>query len=446
MKRNRLRLAAFSAALAVLALSACGKAGDEETPAPAVQESETEDTAAQTPAPTPVEEDPVAEETTEPEPAKTYVEEHGIEFCSDTAVETKGLAMNEEDISDYIYTDISFQLDSITIKDADMEGYKTVMVNHSARGYSWTDGREYKLYVRFPAIMAVDTYTGRILPYESANGDRVTEEYNADIEWDERTYHISYQEESIWDHGTAWEQAEDGNFIWKCGNHGTLTITVPEDYDGLALLLPPILVENESSGADEYIMDYWADEDCFLFKVDMSESMVDNASKAVTDEDGTDKAAVVTPAPKPKSQAAKQETKPVHSHSYSESVTVNPTCSSNGTKTFTCSCGDSYTESIPATGHQWETRSETVHHESTGHMESTPGEERHSFQCNYCHSIFGTMDELMDHMISNNDTCNNSSWSVITESSEATNTWVVDQEAWDEVITHNVCSVCGATQ
>ena len=40
-------------------------------------------------------------------------------------------------------------------------------------------------------------------------------------------------------------------------------------------------------------------------------------------------------------------------HSYSESVTKQPTCTEKGVKTFTCTCGDSYTEEIAATGHNF---------------------------------------------------------------------------------------------
>lgn len=39
-----------------------------------------------------------------------------------------------------------------------------------------------------------------------------------------------------------------------------------------------------------------------------------------------------------------------HTHSYTEQVTTEPTCVTAGVKTFTCSCGNSYTEEIPATG------------------------------------------------------------------------------------------------
>lgn len=430
MERKKLRLAVLGMALVMLSFSSCGKAGSEEAAAPSVQESGPEDTAAQTP---------------EPEPAKTYVEEHGIEFCSNTAVEARGLAMNEEDLSDYIYTDALFQLDSITIEDADTEGYKTVIVEHSARGYSWTDGREYKLYVRFPAAVVADTYTGLILPYESANGDRVTEEYNADIEWNGKAYHISYQEESSWDHGTAWEQAEDGSFIWKCGVYGTLTITIPEDYDGLALFLPPVLVENEPNEPDKYILDYWSDEDCFLFKIDISENVADIISDAVTDKNGTDKDEAATPASRQegaKTQAVKQEeAKPVHTHSYAENVTVNPACGSAGTKVFTCSCGDSYSENIPATGnHTWVERTETVHHESTGHMESTP-REVNTFHCDDCGNDFDGLDAYMNHNCSGNG---GGSFSWTTET-VYDNVWVVDSEAYDsEEVVGYTCSVCGA--
>lgn len=46
-------------------------------------------------------------------------------------------------------------------------------------------------------------------------------------------------------------------------------------------------------------------------------------------------------------------TKLAHVHSYTESVTTMPACTTDGVKTFSCSCGSSYTEAIPATGHQF---------------------------------------------------------------------------------------------
>ena len=40
-----------------------------------------------------------------------------------------------------------------------------------------------------------------------------------------------------------------------------------------------------------------------------------------------------------------------HEHAYTENVTKTPTCTTVGEKTFTCTCGDSYTETIAANGH-----------------------------------------------------------------------------------------------
>lgn len=49
-----------------------------------------------------------------------------------------------------------------------------------------------------------------------------------------------------------------------------------------------------------------------------------------------------------------ETTKPEHKHSYTSKVTKEATCSADGIKTFTCSCGDTYTEKIAATGqHSW---------------------------------------------------------------------------------------------
>lgn len=44
---------------------------------------------------------------------------------------------------------------------------------------------------------------------------------------------------------------------------------------------------------------------------------------------------------------------PDHTHSYTESITKEPTCTEEGEKTYTCGCGDSYTEEIPAKGHNY---------------------------------------------------------------------------------------------
>ena len=40
-----------------------------------------------------------------------------------------------------------------------------------------------------------------------------------------------------------------------------------------------------------------------------------------------------------------------HTHNYTPAVTTEPTCEADGVKTFSCGCGDAYTEAIPALGH-----------------------------------------------------------------------------------------------
>lgn len=48
--------------------------------------------------------------------------------------------------------------------------------------------------------------------------------------------------------------------------------------------------------------------------------------------------------------------KTVHTHSYSSSVTTQPTCTATGVRTYRCSCGASYTESIAAKGHSYKSQ------------------------------------------------------------------------------------------
>ncbi len=44
-----------------------------------------------------------------------------------------------------------------------------------------------------------------------------------------------------------------------------------------------------------------------------------------------------------------------HEHTYTETVTTEPTCDNDGVKSFTCECGDTYTEPIATQGHVFET-------------------------------------------------------------------------------------------
>lgn len=86
--------------------------------------------------------------------------------------------------------------------------------------------------------------------------------------------------------------------------------------------------------------------------------------------------------------------KPAHTHSYSSSVTKQPTCSSAGTRTYTCSCGRSYTESIPATGaHKWKDQYELKKIPAQTHEETTRVD-----VCYGCGAEFNSPDEAGKHV------------------------------------------------
>lgn len=62
----------------------------------------------------------------------------------------------------------------------------------------------------------------------------------------------------------------------------------------------------------------------------------------------------VTEAPEATPEVTAEATEAPHEHTYAEAITLEATCTTNGEATFTCECGDTYTEVIPATGHVFE--------------------------------------------------------------------------------------------
>ncbi len=55
------------------------------------------------------------------------------------------------------------------------------------------------------------------------------------------------------------------------------------------------------------------------------------------------------------STAIPEQTETPHEHSYVEAIVTDATCEADGEKSFTCECGDTYTEVIKAMGHVFET-------------------------------------------------------------------------------------------
>lgn len=69
-----------------------------------------------------------------------------------------------------------------------------------------------------------------------------------------------------------------------------------------------------------------------------------------------------------------------HTHAYQEEITKEANCTETGRKTYTCSCGQYYTEEIPALGHQ------EVVDEAVEPTETTEGKTEGS-HCSVCHQI-----------------------------------------------------------
>lgn len=126
-----------------------------------------------------------------------------------------------------------------------------------------------------------------------------------------------------------------------------------------------------------------------------------------------------TPTPEP--------SQPAHQHSYTSSVTTQPTCSTPGVRTYTCVSGDdSYTESIPATGHNWVDNVETVEH-------SDP---IWKVVCNGCGAQFNSAEDAISHVMAVfGDSCSNYS------------SKIVGYNTYSETVSHGqICKICGATQ
>ena len=80
---------------------------------------------------------------------------------------------------------------------------------------------------------------------------------------------------------------------------------------------------------------------------------------------------------------------PNHTHSYTGKVTKKATCSAEGIKTFTCSCGSSYTEAIAKTEHRYRGKEVWPTCESKGYT---------TYTCRDCgHSYRGNYKDIVDH-------------------------------------------------
>lgn len=140
-----------------------------------------------------------------------------------------------------------------------------------------------------------------------------------------------------------------------------------------------------------------------------------------------------------------------HTHSYTSKVTKQPTCSNEGIKTYTCSCGDSYTEKIAASGHNWkhydaEYKTVTV---TVQEAYNEPTEDWYVI-CNQCGKNFGQGEAAADaavwHVLGLDGTdCQN-------YSSELIRTGTIHHDAVTEQrqelvhAAYDKCTTCGKTK
>lgn len=407
-----------------------------------------------------------AEEKAEEE-AETvsYAEANELVFNDELSVETKAVRTNVNDETDMEVADAVWTLKSITIEEGERENTQVVTVESECTSYYWTDRKNRQMYsIVLPIIRYSDLNTGRVYPNLNKTGDMALGYVVDDLEWNEVTYEISYNGSSEWDDSGDWTYDEkSGGYIHPTVVHyEDKFIIEPQGYDSLGMIIVPLAIsdmEDREDGVkedDALIKDVLDErEGCYLYSVmDMYEMLNEDSgdgdegntsTNAETQKESTTtNNSSTTPKPNTstnsggsKENTTPKQEQPTHTHSYTSSVTKNPTCTEEGVRTYSCTCGDSYTESIAKTGHQWTTSTQTISHPSTGHYETVT---RKEIFCGCGASGFQSMDEYKEHVRNNNcgGTGGVDTW---TE-----NVWIVDSEAWDETITVTTCSVCGATQ
>lgn len=130
-----------------------------------------------------------------------------------------------------------------------------------------------------------------------------------------------------------------------------------------------------------------------------------------------------------------------HVHKYNSSVvTKESTCTDTGVKTYTCVDGDdSYTETIPALGHDYVTRTETI---TVKEAWDEPVLEPR-YICNGCGKSFKTAEEVGVHLILTNRENPDTPCGNYHEEDVQVNT--IHHPAETETRTYKVCSRCGDT-
>lgn len=116
--------------------------------------------------------------------------------------------------------------------------------------------------------------------------------------------------------------------------------------------------ENAGEANKDILTDISETETSEIVKNDDSEKVTSSTATEQTKDNIATTEKVTTSEKKEEATTSKKEPETtnkeettVHTHSYSSKVTKEATCTDNGIKTYTCSCGDTYTENIAKTNH-----------------------------------------------------------------------------------------------
>ncbi len=166
---------------------------------------------------------------------------------------------------------------------------------------------------------------------------------------------------------------------------------------------------------------------------------------------------------KPQTTATPEPTQPPHTHDYKVESSVAATCATEGKVVKVCSCGETQTEVVPATGnHTWVEEMEVVTVPSTGHMETIEQqvqvgttETRHEYECSNCGATFDTPSAVVEHCKATGDFDHAFASTIIHDypgepiyETQTQNVWIEDTpETTTTVGTGRfTCSTCGATK
>ena len=437
-KINRNRIIAVLITAMLITLTACGGKDTQEVIALNAETTEENSESAEE----------IITETEEP--ILTYVEENGLTFTDETKVQTQGTLCigNDTDNADIINVD--WELSNISISDSE-DGIQIVL-NQSVYGYIWSDGNIYKTNLNLPSALLCDINTGKLIP--------MTEEIKTkEIEWDEQKISITTLETENWEDGNSsdWEDDPSGGERLPSTLKVTDTIKVTKDYDALALVLVPITSSDNIVGS--YINDVWSD-GCYLFSIsDLSAKFEQIKDVQIAEsEEGEEEEEIkqeeiktAENSPKETTATKEEEQKISHTHNYNGVVTVQATCVTNGVKTYTCSCGDSYTENLGTTAHDYSIPiTESVYHEEVWQVTERQLSEQKVYWCG-CGAEYTNVDEFEAHRVANVEAngpfvdCAGN-YMIYTRPGETVYDRVKVSDAYtSEEIVGYKCSVCGAT-